>query len=114
MLKQCKRCGETKAIELFYNSEYGKGGKFNLCKDCCRVNPVLIKITSKKCYTCKQEKEVKYFYKSSRAKDRCGNHYKECLRQRRLDQDWYKNQSLLEIQAKEHKGVYLATFNLGN
>ena len=113
MNKQCTKCGEIKAFKFFYASKYGKHGKGSVCKDCCRVNPVLIKITSKKCYTCKQDKEVKHFYYSAGKKDRYGNHCKDCLRKRRLDQEWYNKMKIIDQELAKIKGVYLATFDKG-
>tara|TARA_R110000796_G_scaffold43279_1_gene106405 strand:- start:143 stop:604 length:462 start_codon:yes stop_codon:yes gene_type:complete len=56
MLKQCKKCGETKAIKLFYREKRNKDGFKSYCKLCVvnyatkwnKVNLQAYKLTHKK------------------------------------------------------------------
>jgi hypothetical protein len=34
LIKKCSNCKKSKALDLFYNSKYGKYGVTNQCKDC--------------------------------------------------------------------------------
>ena len=96
MFKQCRKCGETKAIELFYRFKAAKDGRQNSCKVC------------------------QYNFNRDKAKLYYANN-KEYLKKKMIENRLKKHKEYLEKERIATRaryktytpGVYLATFKEG-
>ena len=115
MLKQCTKCGETKAFELFYDTPWGDG-KLNKCIPCNKAYYKSKKDHFRKYYKENREKNIKrareYHVKrvkeDAEFKEKHNNYVKQWSKDNR--EKINKRERLRRFNAL---GVYLVTFKEG-
>lgn len=94
MSKRCRKCGESKPLEMFSRNSQTKDGRLNTCKACQKVydsqrpkkdNP--ISVMEKACGSCRETLPASAFNRNRRANDGLQTQCRGCLSARNKKQN---------------------------